>query len=121
MELSAEAEDVMSRRRLKKAHGFQCTGHQALTTSKCNTYVPHENITMRFRTGLRNIQTFTSKSLALFAPVALTRSEFIASLSFIGKVAWIRLDDDDVRFTIIPETGSQVWALVWTQRCPKHY
>jgi len=30
----------------------------------------------------------------------------------LGKVAWVRLDDDSVRFTIIPETGTQVWAYV---------
>ncbi|MAD83000.1 MAG: hypothetical protein CL912_08550 [Deltaproteobacteria bacterium] len=30
----------------------------------------------------------------------------------MGKVAWVRLDDDAVRFTIIPETGTQVWAYV---------
>jgi HUS1 checkpoint protein len=30
----------------------------------------------------------------------------------LGKVAWVRLDDDAVRFTIIPETGTQVWAYV---------
>jgi Hus1-like protein len=35
-------------------------------------------------------------------------------LFFIGKVAWIRLDEDQVRFTIVPESesGSQVWASV---------
>jgi hypothetical protein len=41
----------------------------------------------------------------------LTNSvELTASLSTLGKVAWVRLDDDSVRFTIIPETGTQVWA-----------
>ncbi|KAH7377958.1 cell cycle checkpoint protein-like protein [Cadophora sp. MPI-SDFR-AT-0126] len=50
---------------------------------------------MRFKTSVRNIQTFT---------------KLTASLSSLGKVAWARLDDDAVRFTIIPETGTQVWA-----------
>ncbi|RDL35297.1 Cell cycle checkpoint protein-like protein [Venustampulla echinocandica] len=50
---------------------------------------------MRFKTSVRNIQTF---------------SKLTASLSSLGKVAWLRLDDDTVRFTIIPETGTQVWA-----------
>lgn len=35
---------------------------------------------------------------------------FVGSLSSIGKVAWVRLTDKDVRFTIIPEQGTQVWA-----------
>lgn len=50
---------------------------------------------MRFKTSLRNIKTFT---------------KFTASLASIGKIAWVRLDDNNVRFTIIPEQGSQVWA-----------
>ncbi|EPE29898.1 hypothetical protein GLAREA_01058 [Glarea lozoyensis ATCC 20868] len=50
---------------------------------------------MRFKTSIRNIQTF---------------SKLTASLSSLGKVAWVRLDDLNVRFTIIPETGTQVWA-----------
>ncbi|CZT05475.1 related to mitotic and DNA damage checkpoint protein hus1 [Rhynchosporium graminicola] len=50
---------------------------------------------MRFKTSVRNIQTFT---------------KLTASLSSLGKVAWVRLDNDAVRFTIIPETGTQVWA-----------
>ncbi|KAH7310099.1 checkpoint protein Hus1/Mec3 [Rhexocercosporidium sp. MPI-PUGE-AT-0058] len=54
---------------------------------------------MRFKTSVRNIQTFTSMSLSLQS-----------SLSSLGKVAWVRLDNDAVRFTIIPETGTQVWA-----------
>ncbi|RDW89101.1 cell cycle checkpoint protein-like protein [Coleophoma cylindrospora] len=50
---------------------------------------------MRFKTSVRNINTFT---------------KLTASLSSLGKVAWVRLDDDNVRFTIIPESGTQVWA-----------
>ncbi|KAI5918937.1 Hus1-like protein [Camillea tinctor] len=50
---------------------------------------------MRFRSNLRNIRTF---------------SKLVAALSSLEKIAWLRLDDDTVRFTVIPDTGSQVWA-----------
>ncbi|KAI9802770.1 MAG: hypothetical protein M1833_001369 [Piccolia ochrophora] len=52
---------------------------------------------MRFKSSIRNISTFT---------------RFAASLSSLGKVAWVRLDTDSVRFTIIPEQGTQVWAVL---------
>ncbi|PLB49399.1 Hus1-like protein [Aspergillus steynii IBT 23096] len=50
---------------------------------------------MRFRTQLVNIATF---------------SKLTASLSSLGKVCWMRLEDGVVRFTIIPDRGTQVWA-----------
>nr|CAC18260.2 related to mitotic and DNA damage checkpoint protein hus1 [Neurospora crassa] len=50
---------------------------------------------MRFKTELRNIRTF---------------SKLVAALNTLEKIAWVRLDDDTVRFTVIPDTGSQVWA-----------
>ncbi|KAI1497573.1 Hus1-like protein [Biscogniauxia marginata] len=50
---------------------------------------------MRFRSNLKNIRTF---------------SKLVAALSSLEKIAWLRLDDDTVRFTVIPDTGSQVWA-----------
>ncbi|KAM7208780.1 hypothetical protein V8F20_000943 [Naviculisporaceae sp. PSN 640] len=51
---------------------------------------------MRFKTDLRNIRTF---------------SKLVAALNSLEKIAWVRLDNDTVRFTVIPEyTGSQVWA-----------
>ncbi|CAP73594.1 uncharacterized protein PODANS_2_9580 [Podospora anserina S mat+] len=50
---------------------------------------------MRFKTDLKNIRTF---------------SKLAAALNSLEKIAWIRLDDDTVRFTVIPEVGSQVWA-----------
>ncbi|QSZ37805.1 hypothetical protein DSL72_008905 [Monilinia vaccinii-corymbosi] len=69
---------------------------------------------MRFKTSVRNIQTFSSKfdfSDTLEAWFITFRIiELTASLSSLGKVAWVRLDDNGVRFTIIPETGTQVWA-----------
>lgn len=51
--------------------------------------------TMRFKTELKNIRTF---------------NKLIAALNSLEKIAWVRLDDDTARFTVIPETGSQVWA-----------
>ncbi|KAF5505585.1 Checkpoint protein hus1 [Colletotrichum siamense] len=50
---------------------------------------------MRFKTELKNIRTF---------------SKFTAALSSLEKIAWVRLDDDTARFTVIPDTGSQVWS-----------
>ncbi|KAI2784615.1 Hus1-like protein [Daldinia loculata] len=50
---------------------------------------------MRFRSDLKNTRTF---------------SKLVAALSSLEKIAWLRLDDDTVRFTVIPDTGSQVWA-----------
>ncbi|EEH33539.2 cell cycle checkpoint protein (Hus1) [Paracoccidioides lutzii Pb01] len=50
---------------------------------------------MRFRSQLININTF---------------AKFTASLSSLGKICWVRLEDEVVRFTIIPDQGTQVWA-----------
>ncbi|KAL2268564.1 hypothetical protein VTJ83DRAFT_3410 [Remersonia thermophila] len=50
---------------------------------------------MRFRTDLKNVKTF---------------SKLVAALNSLEKLAWVRLDDDTARFTVIPDTGSQVWA-----------
>lgn len=50
---------------------------------------------MRFKTELKNIRTF---------------NKLIGALNSLEKIAWVRLDDDTARFTVIPETGSQVWA-----------
>ncbi|EER29958.1 hypothetical protein D8B26_007227 [Coccidioides posadasii str. Silveira] len=50
---------------------------------------------MRFRSQLTNIATFT---------------KFTASLSSLGKICWVRLEEEHVRFTIIPDQGTQVWA-----------
>ncbi|KAK8058431.1 hypothetical protein PG994_008879 [Apiospora phragmitis] len=48
---------------------------------------------MRFKTNLKNIQ-------------------LVGALSSLEKITWLRLDDEHVRFTVIPDTGSQVWALL---------
>ena len=37
-------------------------------------------------------------------------AELSASLASLGPVAWVRLNEQEVRFTIIPEQGTQVWA-----------
>lgn len=34
----------------------------------------------------------------------------MAALNSLEKIAWVRLDDETARFTVIPDTGSQVWA-----------
>ncbi|MCJ1406483.1 hypothetical protein MMC19_000548 [Ptychographa xylographoides] len=52
---------------------------------------------MRFKSSIRNVNNF----------IKLT-----ASLNSLGKVAWVRLDNDQIRCTVIPEQGSQVWAVL---------
>ncbi|KAF2688397.1 Hus1-like protein [Lentithecium fluviatile CBS 122367] len=50
---------------------------------------------MRFKASIQNITTFT---------------KLTASLNSLGPLAWVKLSDDQVCFTIIPEQGTQVWA-----------
>ncbi|KAI4263978.1 MAG: hypothetical protein L6R35_007319, partial [Caloplaca aegaea] len=52
---------------------------------------------MRFRANIRDEATF---------------AKLTGSLLLLSKVVWIRLDNDQVRFTVIPERGSQVWAVL---------
>lgn len=52
---------------------------------------------MRFRASIQNIHTF---------------NKFTASLASLGNIAWVRLDSKDVRFTVIPESGTQVWSVL---------
>lgn len=52
---------------------------------------------MRFRASIQNIHTFT---------------KFTASLATLGHIAWVRLDEKDVRLTVIPEQGTQVWSVL---------
>ena len=33
-------------------------------------------------------------------------------MASLGQIAWCRLNDEDVRFTVIPEKGSQVWSVL---------
>lgn len=65
---------------------------------------------MRFRTQLKNTKTFSSTLGAVVTRIELTRVELAASLSSLGKVCWMRLEYDVVRFTVIPDQGTQVWA-----------
>ncbi|KAL1896551.1 Checkpoint protein hus1 [Sporothrix stenoceras] len=50
---------------------------------------------MKFKAELRNIRTF---------------SKLIAALGALEKIVWVRLEDDIVRFIVIPDHGSQVWS-----------
>jgi HUS1 checkpoint protein len=38
------------------------------------------------------------------------KTEFCASLASLDQIAWCRLTDEDVQFTVIPDKGSQVWS-----------
>jgi HUS1 checkpoint protein len=71
---------------------------------------------MRFKTSVRNINTFTSTcaKLVLMIVYLLTAelSELTQSLCSIGKLAWLRLSEDEVRFVIHAPEGTQVWAYV---------
>jgi HUS1 checkpoint protein len=76
---------------------------------------------MRFRSQLTNIVTFTSKSPPspiVSIPTNHPPTELTASLSSLGKVCWMRLEDGIVRFTIIPDQGTQVWAQLPVVRTP---
>ncbi|KAI4718939.1 Hus1-like protein [Aureobasidium sp. EXF-10727] len=52
---------------------------------------------MRFRADIQNNNVFT---------------KLTASLASLGPVAWVKLSNEDVRFTVIPDQGSSVWALL---------
>ena len=68
---------------------------------------------MRFRAGIQNINVFASKYQHHIQRLCrLTTAELTASLSSLGNVAWVRLSEKDVRFTVVPEQGSQVWAVL---------
>ncbi len=69
---------------------------------------------MRFKTELKNIRTFSSKQppqrTSLRRRSANVDLELTAALNSLEKIAWVRLDNETARFTVIPDTGSQVWA-----------
>ncbi|OQV01909.1 hypothetical protein CLAIMM_07195 isoform 3 [Cladophialophora immunda] len=52
---------------------------------------------MRFKSQIKNVNLL---------------AKFCASLASLGQIAWCRLDDDGVQFTIIPDKGSQVWSVL---------
>ena len=41
-----------------------------------------------------------------------TAVEFCSSLASLHPLAWCRLNDEEVRFTVIPDKGSQVWSVL---------
>ncbi|KAJ5936125.1 Hus1-like protein [Penicillium verhagenii] len=52
---------------------------------------------MRFRAQIKNTTVF---------------SKLTASLSSLDKECWMRLEQEVVRFTIIPDSGTQVWSQI---------
>lgn len=67
---------------------------------------------MKFKAELRNIRTFSSESnrtRPCWIP-ANSSLELIAALSALDKIVWVRLEDEHVRFIVIPDRGSQVWS-----------
>lgn len=52
---------------------------------------------MRFKASIQNISTFT---------------KLTASLNSLGPLAWVKLSENQACFTIIPEQGTQVWAVL---------
>ena len=77
---------------------------------------------MRFKTSVRNISTFSSAYQARSKRPPLTpHTELTAALYPIGKIAWLRLSEEDVGFVIKQVDGTQVWAYVSYPRsldCP---
>ncbi|KAF2826555.1 Hus1-like protein [Ophiobolus disseminans] len=52
---------------------------------------------MRFKASIHNVATFT---------------KLTASLNSLGPLAWVKLGEEQICFTIIPEQGTQVWAVL---------
>ncbi|KAK2747116.1 hypothetical protein FQN57_002371 [Myotisia sp. PD_48] len=50
---------------------------------------------MRFKSQLANVAPF---------------AKFTASLASLGKICWVKLEDEVIRFSIVPDQGTQVWA-----------
>jgi hypothetical protein len=48
----------------------------------------------------------------MFLTTTDDQAGLIGALNSLEKLAWVRLDDETARFTVIPDTGSQVWACV---------
>jgi HUS1 checkpoint protein len=68
---------------------------------------------MRFKAQIQNISTFSSEfhiAQPLYFAMLMVTEELVGSLASLGPVAWVRLNEGEVRFTIIPEQGTQVWA-----------
>ncbi|KAL5116712.1 Checkpoint protein hus1 [Pleosporales sp. CAS-2024a] len=52
---------------------------------------------MRFKASIHNPSTFT---------------KLTASLNSLGPIAWVKLSEEQVCFTVVPEQGTQVWAVM---------
>jgi HUS1 checkpoint protein len=66
---------------------------------------------MRFRADIQNNNVFTSKCMRHAERTnSDIFSELTASLASLHPVAWVKLSNEDVRFTVIPDQGSSVWA-----------
>ncbi|GFP55484.1 checkpoint protein hus1 [Trichoderma asperellum] len=50
---------------------------------------------MRFHSDLKNIRTF---------------AKLTAAFSTLEKLVWLRLSDETAHFTVVPDTGSQIWS-----------
>lgn len=68
---------------------------------------------MRFHSDLKNIRTFASE---FFYIITLKLSqltsfpELTAAFSTLEKLVWLRLSDETAHFTVVPDTGSQIWS-----------
>ena len=67
---------------------------------------------MRFKASIRNISTFTSpfRNRCICQDALIHVPGLTASLSSLGKDVWLQLNNEQLRFTVVPEQGSQVWA-----------
>ena len=57
--------------------------------------IPITSTTMRFKSRIKAVSVF---------------EKVCASLSSLNPIAWCRLTEDDVQFTVIPDKGSQCWS-----------
>ncbi|MCJ1307536.1 hypothetical protein MMC25_001182 [Agyrium rufum] len=70
---------------------------------------------MRFKTGIKNINTFIKRheeQFFIYQPDINADTELITSLNSLSKVSWIQLSENQARFTVVPEQGSQAWAVI---------
>jgi len=85
--------------------------HMSITTLLDSQRVVHHEIQ-----GVNQEHYYLYKSVRLTnAPVKRTDALFLgltASLSSLGKDVWLQLNNEQLRFTVVPEQGSQVWAYV---------
>lgn len=90
---------IIHRRNFLKLYAY----YALLTRQKCASKLQFR-ILIRLRVE-RSSQSHITRSTN-------TCAELTASLGSLGPLAWVKLSDDQVCFTIIPEQGTQVWAWV---------